>query len=91
MYGCNGEGDNNKKESEKTSSIKKSVVSLDDPFYKYQWHLYNRGQSTPASTLPTPNIDLNVSNLHDKGFRGQNVVVAVVDEGVQLDHEDLVS
>ena len=90
MYGCNGEGDNNKKESEKTSSIKKSVVSLDDPFYKYQWHLYNRGQSTPASTLPTPNIDLNVSNLHDKGFRGQNVVVAVVDEGVQLDHEDLI-
>ena len=67
-----------------------SYVTCEDPdfpsdqFFQYQWHLHNTGQlQTPGidvrtlSTPPTPN-----SNV---------VVVAVVDDGVDVDHEDLAS
>lgn len=51
----------------------------DDPFYPQQWHLKNTGAG---------GADLNIGNTWDSN-RGDRVLVAVVDDGVEIRHEDL--
>ena len=60
-----------------------------DPLYKYQWHLDNTGQTNFASTQGTIGADLNVDGVIAQGYTGYGVLVAVVDEGLELAHEDL--
>ena len=57
---------------------------LEDPLLNQQWHLHNRGQSGGA-----PGQDANVFQAWRDGLSGEGVVVAIVDEGVEPDHEDL--
>ncbi len=56
-----------------------------DPYYAAQWHLHNTGQGGG-----TVGEDLNVEPAWGAGSRGAGVRVAVVDEGVDLFHADLV-
>ena len=60
-----------------------------DPLYRYQWHLANHGQDAVADTLPTAGVDLNIGSLHKDNVRGTGVQVAVIDEGLEIAHEDL--
>lgn len=54
-----------------------------DPDFDQQWHLQNTGQfGGPAG------VDLDVTPVWDT-YQGNNVVVAVVDEGVDYRHVDL--
>lgn len=62
-----------------------------DPLFRYQWHLLNNGQTVIADTRPTAGIDLNVEPLHTLGMRGQGVTMAVVDDGLELRHPDLLA
>lgn len=55
----------------------------DDPFFSDQWHLNNTGQ-----TGGTPGADGDLTNAWSIAT-GNNVVIAIVDGGVQLDHPDL--
>lgn len=55
---------------------------LEDPLFKYQWHL--------QTGLPG-RIDINVSPVWAEKNEGAGVVVAVVDDGVEIGHEDLVA
>ncbi|CAG8433712.1 11274_t:CDS:10 [Ambispora gerdemannii] len=50
-------------------------LGISDPGFKYQWHLFN--------TVQRGN-DINVT-----GVTGKNVVVALVDDGLDMDSEDL--
>lgn len=59
--------------------------SLDDPLFRDQWHLENRGQFDSAAT----GEDINVVAAWDQGASGRDVKVAVVDTGVEIDHEEL--
>ncbi|MET0254804.1 MAG: S8 family serine peptidase [Luteibacter sp.] len=62
-----------------------------DPLYRYQWHLYNHGQKVFADSLPVAGYDLDIGSLHDQQVRGGGVNVAVVDDGLEIRHPDLLA
>ncbi len=59
-----------------------------DPLYPDQWHLNNTGQSGG-----TPDADVDASEAWDRidtPLGGDpNIVIAIIDTGVDIDHEDL--
>ena len=57
-----------------------------DPHFRSQWHLRHTGFSGGR-----PGQDLNVVPAWESGLSGEGVVVAVVDDGVQINHPDLVA
>jgi subtilisin family serine protease len=71
-----------------TSTIALSLKT--DPLYQYQWALDNTGQTNFANSGGTVGEDMNVSGAHVAGYTGAGVVVAVVDSGLEIAHEDLV-
>lgn len=60
-----------------------------DPLFRYQWHLLNTGQKVIADSLPVAGVDINVDKLHRDNIRGKGILVAVVDDGLEINHEDL--
>ncbi|NJC01092.1 subtilisin family serine protease [Xanthomonas sp. 3272] len=62
----------------------------DDPLFRYQWHLLNQGQPVFGDGRPLPGVDLDVDILHALGIRGAGVKVAVIDDGLEIAHPDLV-
>jgi len=56
-----------------------------DPLFKDQWHLRNTGQLGG-----TKGIDLNISEAW-KTRRGKGVSIAVIDDGLEINHPDLVA
>ncbi|MEM7182048.1 MAG: S8 family serine peptidase [Spirochaetota bacterium] len=55
-----------------------------DPLFSDQWHLSNTGQSGGSS-----GEDINVSSVWSNNNMGQGIIVAVVDDGADIFHEDL--
>ncbi len=61
----------------------------DDPLYSCQWHLNNTGQwRTNRRRMPVGE-DINVEGVWNDGIFGSGVNVAVVDDGMDAEHEDL--
>jgi subtilisin family serine protease len=60
-----------------------------DPLYQYQWHLDSTGQNNFASSTATSGEDLNVASPIVSGYDGTDVMIAVVDDGLEIAHEDL--
>lgn len=62
-----------------------------DPLFPYQWHLRNLGYVTVSGNPYSPaDVDIDATEAWDRGLGSSNVVVAVMDDGVQSDHPDLV-
>ncbi len=59
------------------------AVTPNDPFFRYQWYLENRA----ADGTPT-GVDLNVRAAWPVS-RGDGIMVAIADDGVELLHPDL--
>ena len=59
-------------------------ASISDPLYGCQWHLNNAGQLKGAVSE-----DINVEEVWAAGILGAGINVAVVDSGLDSDHEDL--
>ena len=60
-----------------------------DPLFDYQWQIKNTGQNNFATNPGTPDVDLNLRQAWVDGYTGRDVVVAIVDEGLEILHEDL--
>ena len=60
------------------------TTSKSDPWYGCQWHLSNTGQFGAGGAQ-----DINVEEVWATN-KGEGVTVAVVDSGIQVDHQDLV-
>lgn len=61
----------------------------DDPLTPFQWHLRNAGQTTFSPCGGTPQEDMHMTQTAFDGITGDGVVVAVVDSGLEIAHEDL--
>ncbi len=72
---------------EPSSSQNSTVYPFDDPELPQQWHYYNDGE-TPKKGIA--GADINVFPVWKEGTVGNSdIIVAVVDEGVDYLHEDL--
>lgn len=67
----------------KSRAAKKTVVP-NDPLFSSQWHLVNTG-----SRVSVAGVDARVPGAWTYG-QGEGIVVAVIDEGIQMSHPDLV-
>jgi kexin len=56
------------------------ALGIHDPGYHNQWHLYNYQQ---------PNNDINITGVWQQGITGKNVVIALVDDGIDFTSEDI--
>ena len=59
---------------------------FDEPRFAEQWALENIGQ-----TGGTPDADIDITAAWDRTTGDSEVVIAILDSGIDLDHEDLVS
>jgi subtilisin-like proprotein convertase family protein len=64
-------------------SLKRKKLLPNDTYFTQQWHLRNIGQNGG-----TPGIDVNVTNVWNT-YRGSNIVIGIVDDGLQYTHPDL--
>lgn len=65
-----------------------------DEFFQYQWHIRSLGTFTNDSNVPTiEGNDLNITDIYHAymGYNsGNNIIIQVVDTGVDADHPDLI-
>ena len=79
---CSGTG------GSKTASVSISLNS--DPLYDYQWHLKNTGQ-TNFATSSGGLFDLNIESVISSNITGSEIIIAIVDTGLEINHEDLIA
>lgn len=60
--------------------------STDDTYYDQQWNLENTGSAEQGNGTPGADMDILCAWEYSNGY---NVKVAVLDNGVELDHPDL--
>jgi len=56
-----------------------------DPLFQHQWYLKNTGQNGGK-----PKLDLNTAAAWAQGVTGKNVTTAIMDDGVDYMHPDLI-
>ncbi|TKA28156.1 hypothetical protein B0A50_04127 [Salinomyces thailandicus] len=64
---------------QKGLDIAKSL-GIEDPIFQDQWHLYNHVQ---------PGHDINITGVWEQGVTGKNSTVCIVDDGLDMDSDDL--
>jgi subtilisin family serine protease len=69
-----------------TQTFLDKAVLPNDPGFAKQWHLFNTGQASGLS-----NEDITAPEAWVVRTGSPDVVVAVIDEGIQLNHPDLVN
>ena len=60
-----------------------------DPLYGCQWHLKNTGQLSFGGQAIAAGEDINIEGVWNDAVFGNGINVAVVDNGMDPDHEDL--
>jgi len=68
--------------------IRKLFLIPNDPFFSQQWGLNNTGQSIRGK-IGTPDADIDAIEAWDITTGSSDIVVAVIDTGVDYNHPDL--
>ena len=82
----------------KESTAVVDINFKNDPFYDHQWHTsqssasillknYPRQDKISRTNVLSPN--LNLHSVINNGTTGKGVIVAIIDDGLALDHSDL--
>ena len=79
LSGCGGGG------GSASAPLPAPVDSGPDPLYGNQWYLRNNGQFTKLLV----GEDINVEPVWNGGTKGSGVLLVVVDDGLEIGHEDL--
>jgi len=66
-------------------------VFANDEYFSEQWHLHNTGQICLYGTGGTPNADINAPEAWEITTGDPNIIVAVLDSGVDTTHPDLIN
>jgi len=71
----------------------KAFVTPNDTYYDTQWALNNTGQaiSYGGNTVGTPGADIDAERAWDLTTGSSDVIIAILDTGIDLDHPDLQS
>ncbi len=85
-------------ESKLIESAKINIIQLhfvlcevpNDIHFNNQWNLHNTGQTMPDGNTGTPGCDINVERAWDISDGSPLVVIAILDTGCDLNHEDLI-
>ena len=90
LAGCGG-GDGNNANSDPAPAPAPGT----DPLAALAWHLNNTGPTQIVSAIDNSDavagIDANVTSVHQggAGITGKGVTIAIVDSGLEINHEDL--
>ncbi len=74
------------------NQIRKSSAVPNDAEYNTQWFHNNTGQFPPDSTNPLPGVedaDIDTEQAWDITIGSRDVIIGVIDTGVDIDHPDL--
>lgn len=72
-----------------TNSTDTTLSAKDEPYYKYSWHINSKDSALNAHGYSIDNdADIGVEEAW-KTTMGKGVVIAVIDDGADLTHEDL--
>ncbi len=69
------------------SKLEPLSTTPDDTYFTSQWHLQNTGQDPPAGT---EDADIDAPEGWDINIGSSDIVIAIIDEGVDIAHEDLI-
>ena len=75
-------------ESAQASATPTAAIPVADPLYGDQWHLKNTGQQGAVGPPGGAGEDMNVEPAWAT-YKGAGVRIAVVDDGLEIGHEDL--
>uniref|UniRef100_T1JDD6 furin n=1 Tax=Strigamia maritima TaxID=126957 RepID=T1JDD6_STRMM len=59
---------------------------FDDPLWPHQWYLKD---TRDLRSYELPKLDLNVKECWKQGFTGKDIVVSIVDDGLEWNHTDI--
>lgn len=62
---------------------------MDDPLFVQQWHLNNTGQKSFSRNAGTAGEDLRMTQAIADRLSGEGVIIAIIDSGLEILHEDL--
>ncbi|MFH0996934.1 MAG: S8 family serine peptidase [Pseudomonadota bacterium] len=65
------------------------VKTPGDPLFAFQWHLRNTGQTAFSKSAGSPGEDLRMTQAIADKLSGLGVIVAILDSGLEIAHEDL--
>ena len=96
FYHCQGKDKNNslqtifallflKQQADTATAASCTGSGAEDPFYADQWHLNNEGKISGSVS----GEDAKVQAVWNSGNYGADVLIAVVDDGLEVAHEDL--
>jgi subtilisin family serine protease len=65
------------------------VSTEGDPLTSFQWHIQNTGQTAFSKSAGTSGEDLRMTQAIGDQLSGLGVIMAVVDSGLEIAHEDI--